>query len=62
VGILDLADVSRALAMVDDRNITVHTYNEVVAAAIFGRLPGHAELIGKVLAAVEVRLHAYPSP
>lgn len=46
--------------MVDDRTVTVHTYKEVVAAAIFGRLPGYAELIGTVLAAIGERIRTGP--
>ncbi|WP_245606076.1 nucleotidyltransferase substrate binding protein [Thermus amyloliquefaciens] len=38
-----------ALTMADDRNLTVHTYNEALAQAIFARLGGYAQLMGKVL-------------
>ncbi len=34
-----------ALAMTDDRNLTVHTYNEDLARRIFGRLGDHAALL-----------------
>ncbi len=49
VGILDPAETVSALAMVDDRNLTVHTYHEETARAIFERLPGHAGIIRKAL-------------
>ncbi len=39
------AETERALAMADDRNLTVHTYNEALADAIFARLPQHAEAL-----------------
>jgi nucleotidyltransferase substrate binding protein (TIGR01987 family) len=45
VGLLDDAATRLALAMVDDRNKTVHTYNEAVAQAIHSRLAGHARLL-----------------
>jgi len=35
---LDDGETERALAMVDDRNLTVHTYNEELAQAIYARL------------------------
>lgn len=41
--------VRLALAMADDRHLTVHTYNEAWAQALFTRLGGHAQLMGKVL-------------
>jgi nucleotidyltransferase substrate binding protein (TIGR01987 family) len=40
-----------ALSMVDDRNQTVHTYNEAVADAIYGRLAGYVPLLRAWLAA-----------
>ncbi len=43
-GLLDDEDTELALEMVDDRNLTVHTYNEELAEAIFGRIPSYAKL------------------
>ena len=45
VGLLDDDAARAALAMVDDRNETVHTYNEAVAQAIHSRLLAHAALL-----------------
>jgi len=42
VGLFDEAHTRQVLAMVDDRNLTVHTYNEQLAEEIDSRLPGHA--------------------
>lgn len=53
VGILDEAATRRALAMVDDRNLSVHTYNEALAEAIFARLDDHARSIAAWLGAME---------
>lgn len=45
-----------ALEMVDDRNLTVHTYNEAVAQRIQRNLPRYADLLGRWLSAMESRL------
>jgi nucleotidyltransferase substrate binding protein (TIGR01987 family) len=44
VGLLDVDDTRLALAMADDRNLTVHAYNEAIAEAISRRLEGYAQL------------------
>ena len=48
VGLLSDREAEAALAMADDRNQTVHTYNEAVAVAIFGRLSGHLRVLERV--------------
>jgi nucleotidyltransferase substrate binding protein (TIGR01987 family) len=45
VGLFDAAHTHELLAMVDDRNLTVHTYNEQLAEEIDSRLSGHALLL-----------------
>lgn len=45
VALLDADQVQRALRMADDRNLTVHTYNESVAKKLYARLPGYAGLM-----------------
>jgi nucleotidyltransferase substrate binding protein (TIGR01987 family) len=42
-----------AMAMADDRNLTVHTYNEALAEAIYARLPEYARLLRVWLASME---------
>lgn len=49
VGLLQEAETIAALEMADDRNLTVHTYNEALAELIFGRIPGYAKLMNKWL-------------
>ena len=49
VGVLDEVDARRALAMVDDRNLTVHAYNEAIAEAIAQRLAEYASLMSRWL-------------
>lgn len=34
-----------ALRMIDDRNLTAHTYNESLAQSIFDQLPGYVQLM-----------------
>lgn len=53
VGVLNETATRHALMMVDDRNLSVHTYNEALAEAIFSRLGGHAEVIAAWLGAME---------
>ncbi|MEE9249728.1 MAG: nucleotidyltransferase substrate binding protein [Alphaproteobacteria bacterium] len=55
-GLLSDAQTRTSLVMADDRNLTVHTYNEELAAAIFSRLPGHAEVLVAWLADMRHRL------
>jgi len=43
--ILDESETRAALLMVDDRNLTVHTYDERVARQIASRLGDHAVLM-----------------
>ena len=46
VGLLTEDQVRLALEMADDRNLTVHTYNEELARKIFSRLISYAALLG----------------
>lgn len=52
VGLLTAEQARWALQMVDDRNLTAHTYNESVANAIFSRLAQHASLMNYWLEAM----------
>lgn len=40
--VVDEAAVRALFAALEDRNLTVHTYDEALAQEIFARLPGHA--------------------
>lgn len=51
-GLLSETDARSAMEMIDDRNLTSHTYNEELAVAIFARLAGHANLLRRWLAAL----------
>lgn len=52
-GLIKESDGYAAMAMIDDRNLTSHTYNEDLALAIHARLGGHAALIERWLTALE---------
>jgi len=55
VGLLSEEQAIVGLEMVDDRNLTVHTYNEAVAARIHRNLRRYAELMTHWLGAMEAR-------
>ncbi|MCL5734448.1 MAG: nucleotidyltransferase substrate binding protein [Actinobacteria bacterium] len=55
-GILSEEETVQALSMLEDRNLTVHTYVEEVARLIYSRLPGHRDLLGAALARMETAL------
>lgn len=44
VGLLDDTQTRLGLEMTDDRNLTVHTYNEALSRAIFAKLSTYAVL------------------
>jgi nucleotidyltransferase substrate binding protein (TIGR01987 family) len=50
------AQLPLVLSMVDDRNLTAHTYDEALAEALYGRLAGHRELMEQWLRAIASRL------
>lgn len=49
VGLLSDEDTARALVMIDDRNLTSHTYNEQLASEIYGRFPLHSKVLERWL-------------
>jgi len=55
VGLLSDDQAAIGLEMIDDRNLTVHTYNEAVAEDIYSNLPQYADLLAVWLAAMEER-------
>ncbi|MFA5861546.1 MAG: HI0074 family nucleotidyltransferase substrate-binding subunit [Candidatus Thermoplasmatota archaeon] len=44
-GLLDEMEAEAALAMVEDRNLAAHTYDEKLAEVLASRLPAHAKLL-----------------
>ncbi|MCF6093418.1 nucleotidyltransferase substrate binding protein [Microaerobacter geothermalis] len=56
IGILNDEETIKALKMIDDRNLTVHTYNESLAKEILKRLPNHMSLMKNWLKEVNTRI------
>ena len=56
VGLLSDDQAAIGLEMIDDRNLTVHTYNEAVAEDIYGNLPQYTDLLAVWLTAMEERV------
>ncbi len=54
-GLLTDQETETALIMVDDRNLTVHTYNEQLAIQIIGRMAGHVSVMRSLLTAMTAR-------
>lgn len=48
-GLLDEDETMKALEMIDDRNLTSHTYQEQLADSIYNRLNAYAKIMGKLL-------------
>jgi len=56
VQVLTEEQARKALEMVDDRNLTVHTYNEELAIQIFSRLDEYSMLMQNWLQAMEEKV------
>ena len=52
-GVLNEEQTNLALSMVDDRNLTSHTYDETLAKQIFHQLDDYANLMDKWLQTME---------
>lgn len=61
VGLLTDEQAVIGLEMIDDRNLTVHTYNEAVAEDIYSSLSAYADLFTAWLAAMEQRVKSQGS-
>ena len=55
-GLLGDEQTEAALAMTDDRNLTVHTYIEALAREVYGRLSAHAAILGAWLGAMNATI------
>ena len=58
LGLLTEAETAQCLKMADDRNLTVHTYNEPLALAIYERILGYRHLLFKWQQAMRARVEA----
>ncbi|SMF75771.1 nucleotidyltransferase substrate binding protein, HI0074 family [Azospirillum oryzae] len=52
-GFLTEEQAEAAMRMMNDRNLTVHTYDEEKAEELFSRLPAHAALIESWISAMQ---------
>lgn len=57
-GLLSDEQTEAALKLVDDRNLTVHIYNDVLAEEIFGRVPSHIGLMLTLLDDMSEKIEA----
>jgi len=57
-GLLSDEDAETALAMIDARNLTTHTYNEELARKVYPRLPEFCAVIRRWLTAMHERRDA----
>ena len=55
VGLVTDEQATVGLEMIDDRNLTVHTYNESLAEAIYRQLPLYSDFLAVWLTAMEER-------
>ena len=51
-GLLSEEEAILALEMIDDRNLTSHTYNKEIAEALFARIPSYVCLLNSWLGAM----------
>jgi len=51
---VDEEDIERLLEMVDDRNMTSHTYKEQVAQALYKRIGEYCSMMEKILSKLEI--------
>lgn len=51
-----IEDDARWIVMFEDRNLTVHTYDEETAERVFSRLPGYLEIFQKLKNKIEEKL------
>lgn len=61
VGLISDEQTTLGLEMIDDRNLTVHTYNESLAEEIYRQLPSYADFLALWLAAMEERMKSQES-
>ena len=54
-GLLSEPDARAAMGLIDDRNLTSHTYNEALAITLFARLAGHAGVLERLLEGLQRR-------
>ena len=56
VGLLNKAEAETCLVMTDDRNLTSHTYLEIIAEAIYCKLPAYLAVMQALSANIQQRI------
>ncbi len=59
-GILSATETIQALAMADDRNRTVHTYIQEVAATIYSHMKEYSILLGEIIRRIKEKSAELP--
>ena len=54
-GLLGGPDALAAMGLIDNQNLTSHTYNEALGFTLFARLAGHAGVLERLLEGVQRR-------
>lgn len=54
---LSETEIELCLKMANDRNISVHTYSEEMANALFAKLPNYLKITEKILKKITVRIN-----
>ena len=55
--IIEMEESINALKMIDDRNLTSHTYNEALADQIYQRLEEHYRIMSTILYNIQVQIN-----
>ena len=55
-GLLNADETAQMLQLIDDRNLTVHLYNETFAKKLYEKLPLYAKAMENLLQRIEERL------
>ena len=56
IKLLNEEETEKAIQMIDDRNLTSHTYKEEVANDLLSRIPDHIKLLKKIITEIEQRM------
>ena len=56
VGLLSIDETETCLVMTDDRNLTSHTYIEVIAEAIYRKLPSYLAVMRTLAANIQAHI------
>ena len=58
IGILDETQTQLALKMIDERNLTVHTYNEALAQKIFHHMQKYRDMMQNIVTCIAAKINS----